>query len=247
MFLEFFAAGNIIVTDAELTVLALQRQVSEGDEDVDVKLGSKYTLEAKQNFHGIPPITEERAKASLEKAVQRTKLASEVGGKKAKRAKRGDDVRKALSDGFPEFPYHLLEHVFAETGTDTSLKAADVLASPNAMQTILKSLQRADEVFKSLGSGESKGFIIAKIKNPPLAESESPESQEPSKENLLYDDFHPFRPAQFENKSDIHILEFTGFNRTVDEFYSSIESQKLESRLTEREETAIRKLQAQKS
>ena len=246
LFLEFFAAGNIIVTDAGLNVLALQRQVNEGQEDVDVKLGSKYTLDAKQNFHGIPPISEERVKASLEKAVQRTKAANEIGGKKAKRAKGGDDVRKALSDGFSEYPYHLLEHVFAETDTDTSTKAADVLASEEAITSVMKALERAEEVFKSLDAGETKGYIIAKTKTSPSADGASAEPQEPSRENLLYDDFHPFRPAQFEKKPGISILEFDGFNRTVDEFYSSIESQKLESRLTEREETARRKLLATK-
>lgn len=246
LYLEFFAAGNIIVTDAELNVLALQRQVSEGQEDVDVKLGSKYTLEAKQNFHGIRPISEERVRASLEKAVERTKAANEIGGKKAKRAKGGDDIRKALSDGFSEYPYHLLEHVFVETETDTSAKAADVLASDEGVKSVIKALERAEEVFKSLDAGDAKGYIIAKSKTSPPADSASSESQEPSRENLLYDDFHPFRPAQFEKRPGISILEFDGFNRTVDEFYSSIESQKLESRLTEREETARRKLNATK-
>jgi predicted ribosome quality control (RQC) complex YloA/Tae2 family protein len=246
LFLEFFAAGNIIVTDADLNVLALQRQVSEGQEDVDVKLGGKYTLEAKQNFHGIPPITADRVKTALEKAVQRAKLAKEVGGKKAKRAKGGDEVRKALSDGFPELPYPLLEHVFIETGADPTQKADAVLANPEALQSAINALQRAVEMFQSLDAGHSKGYIIAKTRVSPSAQTQSQpsEAQEASRDNLLYDDFHPFRPAQFENKPDLHILEFDGFNRTVDEFYSSIESQKLESRLTEREEAARRKLEA---
>ncbi|ETI20605.1 hypothetical protein G647_08643 [Cladophialophora carrionii CBS 160.54] len=250
LFLEFFAAGNIIVTDADLNVLALQRQVSEGQEDVDVKLGSKYTLEAKQNFHGIPPITEDRVRTALEKAVQRAKLAQEVGGKKAKRAKGGDDVRKALSDGFPELPYHLLEHVFIETGADSTQKADAVLASSEALQSAINALQRAMEIFNTLDASHSKGYIIAKVKAAPSTqeqthtETQPSDQREVSRDNLLYDDFHPFRPAQFENKPALHILEFDGFNRTVDEFYSSIESQKLESRLTEREEAARRKLEA---
>lgn len=244
LFLEFFAAGNIIVTDAELNVLALQRQVNEGQEDVDIKLGGKYLLEPKQNFHGVPPITEERVKATLEKAVERAKVAKEIGGKKAKRAKGGDDLRKALSDGFSEFPYHLLEHVFTASGLDTTLKAGDVLASDQAIKAVITALEQAEEIFKSLNAGNTKGYIIAKRKSPSSAQSQSSVAQEASREDLLYDDFHPFRPAQFENKSDVQILEFEGFNRTVDEFYSSIESQKLESRLTEREETAKRKLDA---
>ncbi|KIX03957.1 uncharacterized protein Z518_07510 [Rhinocladiella mackenziei CBS 650.93] len=245
LFLEFFAAGNIIVTDAELNVLALQRQVSEGDKDVDVKLGGKYVLEAKQNFHGVPSITPERVKETLEKAIQRTKAANEIGGKKAKTARGGDDLRKALNAGFPEFPGHLLDHVFKETGIDTGLKAEDVTGNQESIQLIMKALDQAEDIFKALDAGHSKGYIIAKLKMPP-PDAEPSDTQIPNGDALFYDDFHPFRPSQFEDKPDISILEFDGFNRTVDEFYSSIESQKLESRLTEREEAAKRKLQTAK-
>ncbi|OQV11357.1 hypothetical protein CLAIMM_15203, partial [Cladophialophora immunda] len=246
LFLEFFAAGNIIITDADLNVLALQRQVNEGDADVDVKLGGKYKLEPKQNFHGVPPISEERVREVLQKAVERSKAAKEVGGKKAKRAKGVDDLGKALSAGFPEFPQHLLEHAFRETGVDPTLKADDVLGDSKSLRTVMTALQTADQIFKSLGTGQSKGYIIAKQKSPPPGETEPSGAQETTRESVLYDDFHPFRPIQFQNKPGVHILEFDGFNRTVDEFYSSIESQKLESRLTEREEIAKRKLQVAK-
>ncbi|KIW41538.1 uncharacterized protein PV06_07087 [Exophiala oligosperma] len=244
MFLEFFAAGNIIVTDAELNVLALQRQVSEGNEDVDVKLGGKYTLEPKQNYHGIPPVTPERVKESLAKAAERMRIANEVGGKKAKRARGGNDLRKALTAGFPEFPPHLLEHVFKELGIDAGLKVEDVLERPEILEQILKALERAKEIFDTFDAGQSKGYIVAKTKSSDVGKLEG---QVPSRENLLYDDFHPFRPLQFEGKPGIVILEFEGFNRTVDEFFSSIESQKLESRLTEHEETAKKKLQYAKT
>lgn len=244
LFLEFFAAGNIIVTDAELNVLALLRQVSEGDADVDVKLGGQYILEAKQNFQGIPPITVERVKETLEKAVQRTKAANDIGGKKAKRAKGGDDLRKALSAGFPEFPAHLLDHVFKETGLDGGTKAEDVLGDDQQLQPVLRALDRAQDIFKTLGTGQSKGYIIAKTKTSPEDPSADPSA--PERDNILYDDFHPFKPSQFENRPGIRILEFDGFNRTVDEFYSSIESQRLESRLTEREQAAKKKLKSAK-
>ncbi|KAK5430228.1 hypothetical protein LTR34_005955 [Exophiala xenobiotica] len=247
MFLEFFAAGNIIVTDAELNVLALQRQVSEGNEEVDVKLGGKYTLEAKQNFHGIPPLTLERVTETLTKAVQRAKAANDAGGKKAKRAKGGDDLRKALSAGFSEYPPHLLDHVFNEAGVDPGLKGQDVLENAESLQTILRALGRAKDLFDALDTGHAKGYIIAKTKSAATPEAGSLDTQNPGRDNVLYDDFHPFRPSQLEGKPGICIFEFDGFNRTVDEFYSSIESQKLESRLTEREETAKKKLNHAKS
>ncbi|RMZ86914.1 hypothetical protein DV736_g5862, partial [Chaetothyriales sp. CBS 134916] len=238
LFLEFFAAGNVVLTDADLNVLALLRQVNEGDEAVDVRVGGKYVLDAKQNYYGVLPVTEERARAALDKAQERVKAAQETGGKKAKRAKGGDDLRKALSAGFPEYPPQLLEHVFTTARVDPNWKISNVLNNPSDFDKIMLSLSDAATVLQNLGQQPVKGYIIAKIK----AESNQPDAP-PSRDAMLYDDFQPFRPAQFENKPGIYILEFEGFNKTVDEFYSSIESQRLESRLNEHELAARRKFQ----
>ena len=216
-----------MLTDADLNVLALLRQVSEGDEDVDVKVGGRYVLEKKQNYYGIPPVTEERVKESLQKAIGRMKEAQEVGGKKAKRAKGGDDLRRALSAGFQEFPPHLLEHVFQEAGVDVAWKIEEVLDHTDRMEKVLLALNKAIAVYHSLESDNAKGYIIAKVKEGHDTDGDGG----PSRDALLYDDFHPFRPSQFETRNATHILELDGFNKTVDEFYSSIESQKLESRL----------------
>ena len=246
LYLEFFAAGNIVLTDADLNVLALLRQVSEGNEDVDVKLGSRYVLEQKQNYNGIPPVTEERTRAVLKDAASKLKEAQEAGGKKAKNSKRALDLRRALSAGFSEYPSHLLEHTFLQTGVDPDWKIDEVLDSPGKMERILQALSNASDVYASLEGTDLKGYIIAKTK-PGFGENEEDGSvSTPPRDSLLYDDFHPFRPSQFENRQGMHILEFDGFNKTVDEFYSSIESQKLESRLNEREQQAEQRLQAAK-
>ncbi len=66
---------------------------------------------------------------------------------------------------------------------------------------------------------------------------------------MLYEDFHPFLPKQFEDDTAYRILPFeghNGFNRTVDEFFSSIEGQKLQTRLNDREAAAKQKLEAAK-
>lgn len=242
LYLEFFAAGNIILTDAELNVLALLRQVNEGDEDVDVRLGSKYVLEAKQNYNGIPPVSEDRARTALEAAAARIKAAQEQGGKMAKRAKSGNDVRKALSNGFPEYPAHLLDVAFFEVGADVSWSVTAVLEDSNKMAKVMESVQHAEAMFNKLQTGPWHGYIVAKLKSGTEPPAEGPVPREA----LLYEDFHPFRPGQLAGKKDTHILEIEGFNAAVDDFYSSIESQKLSSRLTEREDRARQKIQTAK-
>ena len=100
----------------------------------------------------------------------------------------------------------------------------------------------AQGIIKEVTSSDvRKGYIVAKRKEG-KSKPEDSEKENSKREDLLYDDFQPFRPSQFNDKMDYEILEFGGFNQTVDEFFSSVESQKLESRLTEREEAAQRKL-----
>jgi predicted ribosome quality control (RQC) complex YloA/Tae2 family protein len=244
LFLEFFAGGNVILTDKDYTVITLLRQVSEGDEDVDVKLGSTYVLKAKQNFGGIPPLTRERVKETLSAQIEKAADAAAAGGKKAKRYKDGEDLRKALSAGFPEYPAHLLDHSFRSTDFGPLLKPEAVIEDDALFAKLMKALEFANEVFQSLdASDQTKGYIIAKAKEPTSDFTPDGTASSPPREQVLYDDFHPFRPSQFEGKPNTYILEFDGFNKTVDEFYSSIESQKLESKLTEREEAAKRKLE----
>jgi predicted ribosome quality control (RQC) complex YloA/Tae2 family protein len=125
------------------------------------------------------------------------------------------------------------------TKFDASLKPADVIQSEPLLDHLLLSLQEAQRVIQEITSSEvAKGYIIAKKKDA------SQEQTETSRKGLIYDDFHPFRPRQFEDDHTSVFLEYDGFNRTVDEFFSSIEGQKLESRLEERELTAKRKIEA---
>lgn len=243
LYLEFFAGGNLVLTDKDYTVLALLRQVSEGDEDVDVRLGSTYQLSPKQNYNGIPPLTDERVKETLSSQIQKAAVAAEAGGKKARRYKGGEDLRKALSAGFSEYPAHLLDHAFKSTGFDPLTKPDAVLQDSALFANLMKAVKFADQTFRGLDASEhTKGYIIAKTKETTSEATQGNDESNPVRDQLLYDDFHPFRPSQFEGRPNTFILEFDGFNKTVDEFYSSIESQKLESKLTEREVNAKRKL-----
>src|SRR5277367_6256166 len=197
LFLEFFAAGNLVLTDKDFTILALLRQVSEGDVDVDVKLDSQYPVKAKQNSEGRPPLTEESVRLVIAEHVKRVAAATELGGKKAKRHKGGDDLGKALSSGFPEITIHLLDHVFKLMGFDATIKSSDVLENEEKLSQLMKALDRAETIFNELGNPEyAKGYIVSKRKTQPPEIAEEGEVP-PPRSQLLYEDFHPFHPSQF--------------------------------------------------
>ena len=244
LFLEFYAGGNIVLTDKELKVIALLRNVSEGADYEHLQFGSLYNLSERQNINGIPRLSVERVKEGLQKYVD--KQASGQQGQKGKhKVKAGDELRKALAGSINEFPPLLLDHALRTTGFDTSLLPAKVLGDDGLIDGVLKALEEAGRVITEImGKDTARGYIIAKS-NIAATKPETLGADNTShmRESLLYYDFHPFRPKQFEDDLTVSILEFEGFNRTVDEFFSSIEGQKLESRLQEREDHAKKKLE----
>ena len=247
LFLEFYAGGNVVLTDKELNVLAVLRVVSEELEQV--RVGAKYEVENRQNYGGVPELSVRRVREGLGKAVERTK-ADEAAGKKAKRKnKPGDALRKALAGTITEVPPMLLEHELLVHGFPAGTPIEDVLKDDGLLSSLLAVLQDAKSTVDHITSAEvAKGYIVAKVdrSNEATSSGHVNGDHETDKENvnLLFEDFHPFRPRQFEGSPDTQILEIDGFNKTVDEFFSSLESQKLESRLNEREANAKRKLEA---
>ncbi|RYO05112.1 Nuclear export mediator factor [Alternaria tenuissima] len=238
LYLEFYAGGNIVLTDADLNVLSLLRNVDEGEEHERLRVGLKYNLTLRQNYGGAPELTKERVRQGLQKAVDKQQDQPAATGKKAKKAGK-DSLRKALAVSITECPPLLVDHALHIANFDSTLKPEEVLADDNLLGSLVEILQNARNITDEVSTPDQiKGYILAKPN--PSASTADDEASEKSK--LLYDDFHPFRPHQFEN-SDYTFLEFDGFNKAVDEFFSSIEGQKLESKLTEREQQAKKKLE----
>jgi predicted ribosome quality control (RQC) complex YloA/Tae2 family protein len=244
MFLEFYAAGNIILTDKELKILALLRVVAQGDGQEEQRVGLTYFLENRQNYGGVPLLTKERLREALKQAAI-TADDVQAEGKRQKKMS-ADALRKALAVSITEYPPMLVDHAMRVTEFDSALKPAEVFQNEALLDHFMKSLQEAQRVVQEITSSKtSRGYIIAKRVNGDLGNMDV-EQDESSRRNLKYDDFHPFRPRQFEDDASCVFLEFDGFNKTVDEFFSSIEGQKLESRHHERELAAKKKLEAAK-
>ena len=243
LFLEFYSGGNIILTEKDLGVITLLRIVAEEQEQL--RVGLKYSLEDRQNYSGVPALTSERISAGLQKAVDKTD-GETIGHRKKSQKKPGDALLKSLAKSLSEFPPILIDHALRVAAFDLNTPVEDLINDSSLRERLLVALGEARRIVDSVaGSVTCKGYIIAKPTKTTSAAAQDPVRNDGTVTaiNLMYEDFHPFRPQQFEDKSDITMLEFNGFNRTVDEFFSSIESQKLESRLTEREDNAKRKLE----
>ncbi|KAF6228332.1 hypothetical protein HO133_008062 [Letharia lupina] len=241
LFLEFYAGGNIVLTDKDLGIISLLRVVAEEQEQL--RVGLKYSLTDRQNYNGIPALTSERISAGLQKAVD--KVGGEITAHQKKSKKKpGDALRKALASSMGEFPPMLIDHALRVAAFDPNTPVEDVLKDSSLRERLVVTLREAQRIVDT-SSVTCKGYIIAKPAKTASATVQDPVLNDgtATRHSLMYEEFHPFRPQQFEDNSEITMLELDGYNKTVDEFFSSIESQKLESRLTEREENAKRKLE----
>ncbi|KAK4199608.1 fibronectin-binding protein A N-terminus-domain-containing protein [Triangularia verruculosa] len=243
VYLEFFASGNVILTDADLTIIALLRNVPEGEGQEPQRVGLKYTLENRQNYGGVPELTKERLRAALKTAAEHAST------KKAKK-KGADELRRGLATTITELPPVLVDHVFRMTDFNSAAKPAEILESDALLDSLFQTLAKARAVLEEVTSSpKATGYIIAKP-NPRVVEQQQQDQQQEEEipkekpSSLLYEDFQPFLPRQFEDDKSLTTLSFDGYNKTVDEFFSSLEGQKLESKLQEREATAKRKLEA---
>lgn len=232
-----------MLTDNDLTVISLLRVVNEENEQL--RIGLKYSLQDRQNYYGVPAITRERVQGVLQRAVEKGDYTILSPQKRPKR-KPEDALRKALASSLNELPPLVIDHALQVARFDPKTPAQAVLSDSSLMDELINALEEAQDVVNNITKSKvCRGYIIAKpAKIARVAAKDDDEMAEDSTPlNLTYEDFHPFRPQQFKGNPEITILEFDGFNKTVDEFFSSIESQKISSRLTEREENAKRKLE----
>ncbi|TNN61015.1 Nuclear export mediator factor Nemf [Liparis tanakae] len=147
-------------------------------------------------------------------------------------APNGEQVKRVLN---PQLPYGatLIEHSLIEVGLPSSVKVdgpVDAVAPK-----ILEALQIAETYMEKTENFSGKGYIIQKSEKKP---SLTPDK--PGEELLTYDEFHPFLFAQHKKSP---YLEFDTFDKAVDEFYSKVESQRIDMKALQQEKHAMKKLE----
>ncbi|ODH47287.1 hypothetical protein GX48_06628 [Paracoccidioides brasiliensis] len=248
LLLEFYVGGNIILTDKDYKIVALHRIVHGGGEREEVRVGLQYDITNKQNYNGVPPLSIERLRETLQRAEEAEGESGAVegpGSNKRGKKRQTEALKQAISRGFPEYPALLLDHSFHAAGFDANLEPKQALEDSELMKRLMLVLTEAENVIARLSTLEdTPGYIILNGESKTGEAITEADTDSPKPKNMLYHDFHPFKPKQFENVPGMTILTFNTFNKAVDEYFSSVESQKLEYRLTEREEIARRKLEA---
>nr|XP_057946239.1 ribosome quality control complex subunit NEMF-like [Doryrhamphus excisus] len=214
LIVELYDRGNIILADHEYTILNLLRFRTAEVEDVKIAVRERYPVESARPPE--PLISQERLTEIISKAPN------------------GEQVKRVLN---PHLPYGaaLIEHCLIETGLPGSVKVDSQVEASQAAPKILEALQMAETYMEKAENFSGKGFIIQKSeKKPSLTPGKA------SEELLTYDEFHPFLFAQHLKSP---YLEFDTFNKAVDEFFSKMESQRIDMKALQQEKQALKKLE----
>uniref|UniRef100_A0A8C1TW71 Ribosome quality control complex subunit NEMF n=1 Tax=Cyprinus carpio TaxID=7962 RepID=A0A8C1TW71_CYPCA len=213
LILELYDRGNIILTDHQFMILNLLRFRTAEAEDVKIAVRERY------------PVENARPQEPLISLARLTEILSE--------AQSGEQVKRVLN---PHLPYggSLIEHCLMAVGLPGLCKVDSQSEVTQVSPKILEALQMAEDYMEKTANFSGRGYIIQKSeKKPSMCPDEAEE------ELLTYEEFHPFLFCQHEKSRSV---EFESFNKAVDEFFSKMESQKLDVKALQQEKHALKKL-----
>uniref|UniRef100_A0A146LJ84 Nuclear export mediator factor NEMF n=1 Tax=Lygus hesperus TaxID=30085 RepID=A0A146LJ84_LYGHE len=210
--LELFNRGNILLADHSLMILNVLRPHTEGDR---FKFAVKETYPADRARTADDVLTVEKLREILFPT-----------GEDAKKKQSGQKLHKSLLP-FVDYGSHLLEHALITSGfTKNSKVGSDI--GEDKLEDLAKSLSEADAIFKRVATVQNKGYIITKH-----------EKRVDQEELVAYLEFHP---VLFKHLESGTYIETDNFNAAVDEFFSKLESQKIELKALNMEKEAMNKV-----
>ncbi|CAK7264820.1 hypothetical protein SEPCBS57363_001274 [Sporothrix epigloea] len=274
LYLEFFSAGNVVLTDASSKVLALQRTVAafrSASLDVTLSVGSPYAIGAREYVTDASELTLDRIRQVLEKAVAADLpetapvegQAAQIPTVPRKKAKKKKSLSQILALSLNDLSKVLIDHhlLLYGFGTTNAAQLEDLLADEERLKALLQVLQEVQAQTESLtkAGSDCRGYIIAakkEVEDDGRRADESPaDSTEPTcggtaatpqRSDLEYVDFHPFSPRQYQIDPKYVVLSFDTFNQTADEFYSHLQGLKADRQVHQQESAASKKLEATK-
>ncbi|KAI3649011.1 hypothetical protein MP228_006865 [Amoeboaphelidium protococcarum] len=232
---EFYAAGNVILTDGDYMTLAILRPVTpDNDEGVRYAVGELYDI---SRVSSMKPLSMDRVVDALLDSSHK------------------DQLKKALGNKL-EFSSVVVEHCLVLADIQPNSKVSTVVQSGQVvnkqlLSQIYESLLQAESVFQQVGT-QPRGYIMMnRIEIASSQNGSGPQATnlipDPNDSNYLlaFEEFHPYKFKQFEEKG-YFIRELESFNLAADQFFSSIESQKIELKSRAQEDQALKKIASAK-
>ena len=228
--LEFFSAGNVILLDEDFRILSLQRIVKEHENKVGEKYEmfdtSLFTHAAKSNHPVMYPFEKDLVESWFQEEKEFL-IASKVNEKKR-------SIHRLLLSKAPHLSSDLLSKNLKKHGIKSSEPSSNYFAQLDLICEILNETQH--EYSSLIGHKTNIGYIVSQ-KNPNyVVERDQPDLE------YTFDSFHPFKPYLLDSEAK-KILEIEGpYNKTLDVFFSTVESFKYALKIQAQEQLAKKKL-----
>ncbi|KAG8228129.1 hypothetical protein J437_LFUL000131, partial [Ladona fulva] len=148
-------------------------------------------------------------------------------------AKLGENLKKIL---IPKLEYGpaMIEHMIISAGLPPNCKLGKTFDIARDVDALYKSLLEAENLMTYAAKEVSKGYIVQKL--------EKKTKGVDGEEEVFYSN-QEFHPMIFRQHANLPIKEFESFDVAVDEFFSSMESQKIDLRAIQQEREALKKLE----
>lgn len=219
--LELYDKGNILLTDHTYKILNLLRPRVDGEERLAAH--ETYAVDkAKQNF-----------------ALDYTEILEIINGNPSPKNK----TLRELFMSKVEFGPALFAHVLKLNQLTPQTKVSDfgtgdegpLAAAMDEFTTkIHKAFEKGCEIIQD--KSNVAGFILCTA-----PKEQAPDADSAPSANQFYDQFHP--SVIIDDYDSSKVIPFESFDICVDEFFSKIESQKLDMKQLNQEKEAIKKLE----
>lgn len=228
--LEFFSAGNVILLDEDFKIMSLQRIVEEHEN----KVGEKYEMFDISLFSGETgpngSIPETFNKELVESWFQDEK--DFLARSKLNEKKRS--IHRLLLSQAPHLSSDLLSKNLKKHDIKSSEPSSKYFEQSDLMCDILNETQR--EYLDLIEHKSGVGYIVTQENPNYVAGRDQPDLE------YIFDSFHPFKPYLLDSEAK-KIVEVEGpYNKTLDIFFSTVESSKYALKIQAQEHLAKKKL-----
>lgn len=242
--LEFFSAGNILLLDADFKILSLLRVVNNlGPENARYAVNETYGAFDASLF--------DESESYTARLYLATEIASWISAHKQKLLETSTDskkkkvysIHKVVFVNASHLSSDLILKTFTEAGVNPSDSCLDYAENQEKLQKLAEVLAKTEvqytQLLEKASKGQIEGCIVEKknaLHNP--EDKDSPE--------YVFEEFHPFPPYKA-NMDIYHFETIQGYNRTLDYFFSTIESTKYALRVEQQKLHAEKRLNTAKN
>lgn len=132
-----------------------------------------------------------------------------------------------------EYGPAIIDHILLGVGLQGTGKLGKNFEVEKDLPKLITALTEAEEMIKIATQSSSKGYIIQKAEKRPSADGTM-------EDFLVNQEFHPFL---FRQHSQSPFVEYESFDKAVDNFFSSLETQKIDMKAISQEKEAMKKLE----